>query len=184
MKQLLPAMRSAYLALFLLPLPLALTVYAESWTDSQHVLSLIINETLRGTVSAPPPASLSPLLSRLSSLQSNPCPLVEVENSSADAARVGCCEPDDTRYLFNVRVERGKFIVFSNSTTNPKPGALSLPHIITVVSQKRTKRTMDVVERRSDDGEPTGCTSFFRGTLHVGGRSTVQNVYHASKWLY
>ena len=93
--------------------------------------------------------------------------------------RVGCCNPKDFRRLYNVKIERGKIIMYGSSgrtTTLPSP----LPPIVSVKMQGETKFNLGV-EYREGTFSDRNCSSVFDGTLHVISRRTIHKLYHASK---
>lgn len=127
------------------------------------------------------------------------CKHVRDEN---DRNRVGCCTPSDVRHLYNVMISKeGNMVIFQNpdaaadtttstSTTSTVTSSKSttirgsnkgqLPAISSVKQQAKINFNMPI-EYRSEKMDMRQCTKYFNGTLHVIGRSTVKNVYHACK---
>lgn len=102
---------------------------------------------------------------------------------SHDMGRVICCTPKDNRHLYNVKIENGQFILFDPTIPKSKTNQMDtnvLPPVMTVQRPEKIGFKMPVsyrqAEFRSED-----CKHYINGTLHVVGRSTVNNVYHASK---
>jgi hypothetical protein len=99
--------------------------------------------------------------------------------------RTGCCQPLDVRHLYNVMIEKGKLILFLGDTphTHSSQNARKIPPVMSIKSQSKSYYNMNVEERYGKMPRDE-CKSYFDGTLHVIGRSTVKNVYHASKNLH
>jgi hypothetical protein len=104
--------------------------------------------------------------------------------SSTVEPRLACCEPTDSKYLHNVRFAAGKMYVHVDGPPKKSRRKLrnqkgpSLPDIVSV--QNRAKMTFNVeMVEQSGPFREAACSSFFNGTLHVNGRVTAHNVYHA-----
>ena len=160
-----------------------------SWSKNQEILSLIINETFSSNNFTTSHSSCPDNNSRnVSAFWKNQCSVnngMVGRHSTEKDSRIGCCQPNYVTYLYDVKIEGGKFLLYhSNSPAEPSKLRVSkhkLPPMTSMMMQIRHEFNMDVEERYSSDGRPTHCSSIFPGTLHVVGRSTVNNVYHASK---
>ncbi len=100
-----------------------------------------------------------------------------------DRIRVGCCTPSDVRHIYNVMISQdGKMIIFQNpdSAASSRNNKLHLPPVSSVKQQAKINFNIPT-EYRSEKLDISKCTRYFNGTLHVVGRSTVKNVYHACK---
>ena len=103
--------------------------------------------------------------------------------------RNGCCYPNDAKLLYNVMIEKKRLIVFlpkessNNNQILSKEGELKLPPIKSLQKQATSLFNMEV-EVRYEAFPSRLCKSVYNGTLHVIGRSSANNVYHASKYLY
>ena len=105
---------------------------------------------------------------------------------------IGCCKPIGTRYINNVMIYNKQFITFllnkkemknyqCNNTillTNNK-----LPPLLSVISGKIIPFSMNININDSDIYPPKTCKSIFNGTLHIFGRSSTHNLFHASTSL-
>ena len=100
---------------------------------------------------------------------------VPLESSLFD--RTGCCTPSDVKHLFKVLVQDNKFVLFSE-----KPKPIKLPAVTSVKTQQKIHLNVPVLSINDKFSTSQQCKSYFNGTLHVVGRSTVKNVYHASKY--
>lgn len=96
--------------------------------------------------------------------------------------RTGCCQPLDVRHLYNVMIEKGKIILFLGDSprTHSSQNTRKIPPVMSIRTQSKSYFNMDVEERYGKMPRDE-CKAYFDGTLHVLGRSTVKNVYHASK---
>lgn len=174
--------------------------------NKQSRLSAAINETLASSnLSYPFPSTReqksysnsSFIVSSFSELCSK-LPEKEIER------RIGCCQPLDTRYLYNVMFGKGKIIMFTGEkgadifksskeapvvgtpSTSSGPSISSqgkgsnhlLPPVRSIRLQVESKFNVDI-ETRTGPLPLSQCKEYFDGTLHVVGRSTVKNVYHA-----
>lgn len=99
-----------------------------------------------------------------------------------ELGRLGCCAPSDAIYLENVIVKNGKFVVHLGHNHSHPAKSYSLPGVKSVHMQRPVTFSMQVDQKHGLLSQ-RHCTSFFNGTLHVFGRSTTHNVYHASKRL-
>lgn len=91
--------------------------------------------------------------------------------------RTGCCTPSDVKHLFKVLVSDGKFVLFSE-----KPKTVKLPAVTSVKTQQKIHLNVPVTSINDKYSKSKQCLNYFNGTLHIVGRSTVKNVYHASKY--
>lgn len=99
--------------------------------------------------------------------------------NTADYGRVGCCVPNDIKHLYNVMIENRKLIFFRPDSSSPGLG--TLPPVSTVKAQKKHNFNLPIEYRDGPLIPSKHCTRYFNGTLHIPGRSTVHNVYHACK---
>ena len=125
--------------------------------------------------------------------------------------RIGCCKSNngeyDERFLFNVKVDGKKFLLFAKSPTvmdtspsssdnqsQPLLGGrgkqdyglgsafddrdeIALPDIQTDFFQQKYYFRMNAAKSPLGIAEAQ-CKSYFRGTLHITGTSTLNNLYH------
>ena len=103
-------------------------------------------------------------------------------HGSDNIKRTGCCQPTDVRHLYNVMISKGKMVFFdgTGSKTGSKAAIPLLPKIKSLKTQHTYEFNMPI-ERTSEFFPPKQCKKIFEGTLHVIGRSTAKNVYHAGK---
>ena len=94
-------------------------------------------------------------------------------------SRLGCCQPTDVRHLNNVKIQKGKFLVFTGQNGHKKK--TSIPNIVSVHTRQRITFSAEI-EEVSEDFKPSVCKEYFNGTLHVIGRVTAHNVYHTSEY--
>lgn len=92
--------------------------------------------------------------------------------------RIGCCYPNDVKVLYNVMILNKKLVLHSSKTQIEVP---RVPPVKSLHAQKLTDFNLPI---STEIGPfPTrSCKHYFNGTLHVVGRSTALNVYHASKF--
>lgn len=99
--------------------------------------------------------------------------------SSIDAMRIVCCTPIDVRHLYHVLFEDGK-ILGLNSGSKGKISKVTLPPVTSVKRQRRDNFNLPIDSKNTDYASNQSiCKTFFDGTLHVIGASTIHNVYHA-----
>eukprot|EP01041_Mallomonas_annulata_P011839 gene11839-24820_t len=92
---------------------------------------------------------------------------------------VGCCKPYNVRYMMNVMIKDGKFIVYDGGpSNNPCSKSPILPQIMSSYYRQVSSFTMPV-ERVFQPLPVNACTSYFNGTLHVSSRGTIHNLFHA-----
>ena len=106
-----------------------------------------------------------------------------------DILRIVCCTPEDVRHLYNVLFENQKIVGFTDSVNKKKGSDHNLLPSVTSVKKQRKENFNLPLEYRSlkatfqddnrIDGKNSPCKSYFNGTLHVIGASTMHNVYHA-----
>lgn len=107
---------------------------------------------------------------------SNVLDVCNVPQDSSLFDRTGCCTPSDVKHLFNVLVQDNKFVLFSE-----KPKTVRLPAVTSVKTQQKIHLNVPVSSINDKFSTSKQCLKYFNGTLHIVGRSTVKNVYHASK---
>jgi hypothetical protein len=89
--------------------------------------------------------------------------------------RVGCCQHEGMRYLFNAKMRGKSFVIFGGE--QPK---IKLPPMESMVLQQRHYFSMSVEHKPGVlITQSNECKTFFRGTLHFKGMATVNNVYHS-----
>lgn len=98
-----------------------------------------------------------------------------------DYNRVGCCVPNDVKHIYNVLIENKKLIFFRPDSSSPGLG--TLPPVSTVKAQKKHNFNLPIEYRDGPLIPSKHCSRYFNGTLHIAGRSTVHNVYHACKLI-
>jgi len=117
--------------------------------------------------------------------------------------RLACCSkyPYAFYYLHNIRIEDKKIFYYIGSNNNnndsyidsrlhhhqqhtginqPLPRTIKLPDIISMIRQVQHRFNMEVVVVK-EDFDPSLCSSFFNGSLHVAGRYTTHNLFHVGK---
>jgi hypothetical protein len=94
-----------------------------------------------------------------------------------ESNRTACCTPIDTRIVRNVLIHQKELHVFTNTPVG------GLPTVDSVKQQATLKFGLPVKSRPEAFDINKHCNNYFNGTLHVIGRSTVHNVYHASKFF-
>ena len=79
-------------------------------------------------------------------------------------------------------IQNGRFYVFHGVGTQrcPKIASTDLPGIPSVVMRHQSTYVMGV-EKKEGSYPPAACKAVVNGTLHVYGKQTVQNLFHASK---
>jgi len=98
--------------------------------------------------------------------------------------RMGCCTPSDVRQLYNILLEGNKIFVFQKDGA-PPPRVTSLPDITSVKKQRKDNFNIPLRFRKSNlpiteiMTNKSYCRSYFNGSLHIIGSSTIHNVYHA-----
>ena len=124
------------------------------------------------------------------------------DHNYRDTFRMGCChtvnEEYDERYLFNVKLEGKTLVLFSKNDPSPLVDAVAktlpmplprglfrggrdettLPPVQTDFFQQRHFFSM-TAQRREGFMRDGRCRAHFRGTLHITGSSTLNNLYHA-----
>ena len=149
----------------------------EDWQNKQLLISRAINESLARYSSTAPDdesAPLQPLLERDKSAMHSACH--SLRGRTGDFARVGCCQPQDVRVLYNVMVDVGALAFFGD-------GAYSaLPSIRLVHRHGEAPILFSLpIRRKSHASYAQHCPEgAFDGTLHVFGRSITHNVYHTT----
>jgi hypothetical protein len=94
-----------------------------------------------------------------------------------ESKRTACCTPSDVRIVRNVLIHQKELHLFTNSPVG------GFPTVDSVKQQATLKFGLPVKSRSEAFDMNKHCKSYFNGTLHVIGRSTVHNVYHASKFF-
>lgn len=159
--------------------------------SSLRLLHSVINETIFTSSTSTSTSSLQdmpyylPLKSSISTSSSKYTEVMNVcdnvKDLSEDAKRTVCCTPHDVRHLHHVKIQKGKFIFFQDPTSTAKL-VTKFPPVSSVKQQNKMDFNMEVMEVKSEAMQPQQhCDKYYDGTLHVIGRSTVKNVYHASK---
>lgn len=97
-------------------------------------------------------------------------------------SRIGCCYPNDAKLLYNIMIEKKKIIIYLSTENKQRISneILKLPAIKSLQKQSTSLFNMEV-EVRYDTFPNRLCKSVYNGTLHIVGRSSANNVYHASK---
>jgi hypothetical protein len=85
--------------------------------------------------------------------------------------RLGCCRPSHLRILHNVMIKDGKIITFQSHEGQ-------LPRIRSIILRKETHFNMKV-ESSKQNYLNASCSSYVNGTLHVMGKFTSNNLFHA-----
>jgi hypothetical protein len=138
---------------------------------NKDVIDGIIRETLKGL-----PASLwkIPLQKEESCKKSSIGRMCDrFPSDSLEKKRSVCCTPIDTRIVRNALIERGELHLFGGSSFE------QLPPVNSVKNQATLNFLPPVKVRKEEFDHTKHCKSYFNGTLHIIGKSTVHNVYHA-----
>jgi hypothetical protein len=149
------------------------------WDQRQSLLSEVFNELFSNNSLPSGGASTKSYLSQsLSHIASSCCTDMAIgKNSQDEERRIGCCHKSESQ-LFNVMIRNGKFTVFTNAST--KMNLQQLPPVRSNKNRHVHEFKMDV-QTSSEPFRRQSCSQFFRGTLHVIGRGTTHNAYHACK---
>ena len=101
--------------------------------------------------------------------------------------RYGCCKGMSVKYLYNVMLEDGNIVLFEgrkfNKSTSVALRAVTRVPYVQSVLKRKTYNFDWPIEHRKADFNRTKCKLFINGTLHVVGRLTTNNLFHASKSL-
>jgi hypothetical protein len=118
--------------------------------DRQYKLSELINETLNSSGFITPYSRDSDrfLHSNESVFQEKQCHSNVANTKFKESTRIGCCQAEATRYLYNVKLEKGKFIMFTDKI-GKKRSDMKLPSIVSSLLQISYPFNMDVEERYS-----------------------------------
>jgi hypothetical protein len=122
-----------------------------------------------------------------------------------DQSRLLCCSQYNggVLYLENVQILGQRIVLFTGNSTDKDEfrrrknldgstsgyytvnamGVAELPRIMSIVRRKSKDFHMSVVHK-AQPFSAASCRSYFNGTLHVTGRLTTHNLYHASKINY
>lgn len=134
---------------------------------------------------------ITDLCSTVNFFESNQTRHSKVKRADEDILRIVCCTPEDVRHLFNVLFEDQKIVGFTDLVNMKKISDHSLPPVTSVKKQRKENFHLPLESRFlnavSEDNflnnkeKNSPCKSYFNGTLHVIGASTMHNVYHAGK---
>lgn len=138
----------------------------------QFVLSTVINETL----SMHTGLALVESRDSVHSTMGNMCDKLQLPE---EQKRTACCTPSDVKHLHNVLLTGNKFVMFTNDSSQK----YNLPGVTSVRTQQKINFFMGVENRNGtfSFSSPQCNNGYFNGTLHIVGKSTVKNVYHACK---
>ncbi len=101
------------------------------------------------------------------------------------AKRYACCKSTSVKYLYNVMLEDGNVVLFegrkyNRNTSLALRAVKELPPVQSVLKRK-THDFSWPLEHRKADFNRTKCKMFINGTLHVVGKLTTNNLFHACK---
>lgn len=102
--------------------------------------------------------------------------------ASSDYDRIGCATPNDVRHLYNVKILHGRLVVYLGDDDYNRT-QWNLPSVRSIIPRKRQASRLPISFVKGPMIPETHCKSYFNGTLHFTGRSTVHNVYHARKFI-
>jgi hypothetical protein len=110
----------------------------------QQELSSIIIETLgnRSRAMGSFRTGHSPFETGLSVFENTHCDRNSGNLSQVDSDRVGCCQPDNARLLYNVKIEKEKFVVYTISEESNLH--YKLPPVDSIAHQRRSSFVMMV----------------------------------------
>jgi hypothetical protein len=110
----------------------------------QQELSSIITETLgnRSRTMGAFRTGRSPFHTGLSVFENTHCDKNIGSLSQVDSDRVGCCQPDNARLLYNVKIEKEKFVVYTISKGSNLH--YKLPPVDSMAHQRRSSFEMMV----------------------------------------
>ena len=91
-------------------------------------------------------------------------------------SRTGCCSPSDVRHIYNAMIKDEKLVLFKRSATGK---VFTLPPVTSVKKMERDNFNIPIISEDLRKNENLPCKYYFNGTLHVIGKSTIHNVYHA-----
>lgn len=163
---LLVSIKKMKLILFFLPLVVSLLPSWDVILAKQKKISQIIDKTLKEIKI---PYSKRHIVENESYIQ-NFCPNDIYHNMSA------CCSAQELFNLYNVKIEKGKFIGYSSTPHRP----IHLPTIASLQYNAKPTYTNTFTIRNGSFGHQQ-CSKYFNGTLHITGEQTVHKLYHASK---
>ncbi len=133
---------------------------------------------------------ITDLCSTVNFFESNQTRHSKAKLADEDILRIVCCTPEDVRHLFNVLFEDQKVVGFTDLVNMKKISDHSLPPVTSVKKQRKENFNLPLESRLLNaaseyniltQGKNSPCKSYFNGTLHVIGASTMHNVYHAGK---
>lgn len=110
---------------------------------------------------------------------SNLCDGLSVDS---EVTRTACCTPKDTRVITDAMLDKGKLFIFSGPPDSSRSYETGLPAVNTVKGQGKFDFNLPVEYIHEDMEKSSRCKAYYNGTLHIIGRSTTHNVYHASKY--
>ena len=102
-----------------------------------------------------------------------------LHGQAGELGRIGCCQPQDVRVLYNVVVDGGALVYFDDGQSPLPP----LPSIRLVRRHNEAPALFSLTLRRAPRArfaEHCGSSSAYDGTLHVFGRAVTHNVYHTT----
>lgn len=101
--------------------------------------------------------------------------------NTTDFDRVLCKSSMDVPHLYNVKLQGGSLVVFLEDEAAVNNSMWSLPTLSSWTHGKHQTLTVPVVRTVGPMNPTYHCRQYFNGTLHIVGRSSAHNVYHACK---
>lgn len=147
-------------------------------------LSVILSESLREIADAMPLSSFSPFQlpdevksGQVSLLRDSICSHF---SKNKEELRIGCCKPPSVRYIYNAMLQDNRIVVFNPilSTSSASSSTFTLPKIVSVHNRQESFFNMNL-EIINDGNLTHSCKIIKEGTLHVFGKHTTYNLFHA-----
>ena len=159
-----------------------LCVYSNCLLDSaeiqrkQDLLSELVNIVLNSyNVSITSLKDLQPISEKSSSI----IDICKRSLLDLDLRRFCCCITNDQKHVYNAMINDNGLVLFKgHDSSNKNYHSESLPPIVSMRLQQRFNFNMNIKET-NDEFPSSQCKKIFNGTLHITGRGTIKNVYHA-----
>jgi hypothetical protein len=157
--------------LLLILITISIAYFVESIYERQFKLSEVINETLNNVKSLVNTFEINTSQSYIEEV----C-MHAIERSMLQ--RTGCCTPSDVKHIHNAMFLNKQLVLFNDNSKLHDKLNIPLPVVTSVRAQQKLNFHVKTIVK-TEKFNKLNCKSFFNGTLHVVGRSTSKNVYHA-----